>query len=129
MKIKIKESLKRVKEVFIPKEELSEQETVVYRTIQKACSDIDTQYRIAPISQTYFIENPRVHLMIKLNIREIKVKNGVYSYGYTFSANFHESVIEMVEEFIEKDREKFNQQFFREEMDLLKQVELRLEEK
>ena len=129
-KIKVVEFLHKlmenIKEKIFPQYKMDEREETVYNIIKNMLELPDTVFKIAPISNSYFISNETLQYNMKLSRNEIIIVNHAFSFTRKYTLQFHELLMTLVGEYVERDREAFEREIFKGELEVLKSIEIKV---
>lgn len=114
--------INKFRERVFPTYKLTETEQHIKDIIDLMLKQNDTEVITSPISGKYYITNKRLQYYIMVNDFGISITNHKFSLEYGASPKYTEIVIEVVKQYMEKDREKFEQEVFKNRIELLKGI-------
>lgn len=117
---------KGIKEQIFPQYKMDEREETVYNIIKNILELPDTVFKIAPISNSYFISNEMLQYNMKLSRNEVTIVNHAFSFTRKYTLPFHELLMNLVGEYVERDREAFEREIFKGELEVLKNIEIKI---
>ena len=107
---------------FIPKYKPNKKEEIVITIIKSLLEQNDTDVKMAPITDRYYILNKRLEYWVKVSADGISITNHKFTYTSASSMQFQDMVIEIVKTAIEAHRNKFEATVFQNELDLLQSI-------
>ena len=107
---------------FIPKYKPNKKEEIVITIIKSLLEQNDTDIKMAPITDRYYILNKRLEYWVKVSADGISITNHKFTYTNASSMQFQDMVIEIVKTAIEALRNEFEATVFQNELDLLQSI-------
>jgi hypothetical protein len=107
---------------FIPKYKPNKKEEIVITIIKSLLEQNDTDIKMAPITDRYYILNKRLEYWVKVSADGISITNHKFTYTNASSMQFQDMVIEIVKKAIEAHRNEFEATVFQNELDLLQSI-------
>lgn len=112
----------KVKTLLFPPYEMTENEKLINDIVDLMINAEGTYYKVAPVSNSYFIVNDDLGYVIKISYSEIKVINHSFLVNGVHTRAFHDIMMDKVSQCIEEDRNTFEKQVFRGEIDILNKI-------
>jgi hypothetical protein len=111
-----------IKEKIWPPYKMNEREELTYNVIKMLCEQSDTDLKIAPISNRYFMVNKRLSYWAKVEDFSVSITNHRFTLTNSVNAEYQKLLVKMVDEFIEADRNEFEETIFQNEVELLENI-------
>jgi len=114
--------IKYIKEKLWPPYRMNEREELTYNVIKMLCEQHDTDLKIAPLTNRYFMVNKRLSYWARVEDFSVSITNHKFTLTNTINSEFQKSLVKMVEVFIEADRNEFEETIFQNEVELLENI-------
>jgi len=101
-------------------------EKLIIDIINNLCIQSDTDMKIAPLSNRYYIVNKRLQYWIKVWEEGITITNHKFSFTQKSITKFHSELINIIEKHIEESRLVFENTVFENEINLLEDILLNI---
>jgi hypothetical protein len=111
-----------IKEKIWPPYKMNEREELTYNVIKMLCEQSDTDLKIAPISNRYFMVNKRLSYWAKVEDFSVSITNHRFTLTNSVNAEYQKLLVKMIDEFIEADRNEFEETIFQNEVELLENI-------
>lgn len=112
----------KVKTLLFPPYEMTENEKLINDIVDLMINAEGTYFKVAPVSNSYFIVNDNLGYVIKISYSEIKVINHSFLINGVHTRAFHDIMMDKVSQCIEEDRNAFEKQVFKGEIDILNKI-------
>jgi hypothetical protein len=101
---------------------MNETEQQIKDVIDLMLKQKDTDVISSPVSGKYYISNKRLQYYIMVNDFGVTITNHKFSLEYGAAPKYTSIVIEIVRQYMERDRERFEQEVFKNRIELLKGI-------
>lgn len=112
-----------IKRLFNKTPKFAENEEYIYSIISKLLMRKDTICRSSPLSTRYYLQNDKLHYYIRVSDFEVVITNTKFNYNSVISSKFSEHLVKLIMEFIEEERQQFDQLVFKNEIELLQNID------
>lgn len=112
----------KFREKVFPSYKMNETEQQIKDVIDLMLKQKDTDVISSPVSGKYYISNKRLQYYIMVNDFGVTITNHKFSLEYGAAPKYTSIVIEIVRQYMEKDRERFEQEVFKNRIELLKGI-------
>lgn len=114
--------INKLREKFFPSYKLNETEQHIKDIIEMMLSEKETEVITSPISGKYYITNKRLQYYIMVNDFGVTITNHKFSLEYGSAPKYTSIIIDIVKEYMEQDRHRFEQEVFKNRIELLKGI-------
>jgi hypothetical protein len=118
--------LTSLKETIFPNYVMDENEKTTYEIISKLLTSPTSVFKVAPISDVYYISNEPLGYNVKISDQEIVIINHAFSFTRKYPIGFHEILLRLAKAHVEEDRTLFEKEIFSSELEVLKKMHNRL---
>jgi hypothetical protein len=112
----------KLREKIIPTYKMNETEQHIKDVVDLMLKQKDTDVITSPISGKYYISNKRLEYYIMVNDFGVSITNHKFSLEYGAAPQYTSIVIDVVKQYMETDRHKFEQEVFKNRIELLKGI-------
>jgi hypothetical protein len=112
----------KFREKIIPSYKMNETEQHIKDVVDLMLKQKDTDVITSPISGKYYISNKRLEYYIMVNDFGVSITNHKFSLEYGAAPKYTSIVIDVVKQYMETDRHKFEQEVFKNRIELLKGI-------
>lgn len=112
----------KFREKVFPSYKMNETEQQIKDVIDLMLKQKDTDVISSPVSGKYYISNKRLQYYIMVNDFGVTITNHKFSLEYGAAPKYTSIVIEIVRQYMERDRERFEQEVFKNRIELLKGI-------
>lgn len=111
-----------IKNKLFPPYQMNEKEKLTYDVIKMLCEQPDTDLKVAPLTNRYFLINKRLSYWAKLEDFSVSITNHKFTLTNTINNQYQKLLSDMVGQFVETDRNEFEQTIFQNEVELLENI-------
>lgn len=111
-----------LREKMFPTYKLNETEQHIKDIVDLMLKQKDTEVITSPISGKYYISNKRLQYYIMVNDFGVSITNHKFSLEYGSAPKYTGIIIEIVKQYMEEDRHRFEQEVFKNRIELLKGI-------
>lgn len=111
-----------IKNKLFPPYQMNEKEKLTYDVIKMLCEQPDTDLKVAPLTNRYFLINKRLSYWAKLEDFSVSITNHKFTLTNTINNQYQKILSDMVGQFVETDRNEFEQTIFQNEVELLENI-------
>ena len=97
-------------------------EKLILDIVNYLCPQSDTDMRMAPLSNRYYIVNKRLQYWVKVWEEGVTITNHKFTFTQNSAAKFHSELIDIIESHIEDSRLEFENTIFINEINLLEDI-------
>ncbi len=112
----------KLREKIIPTYKMNETEQHIKDVVDLMLKQKDTDVISSPISGRYYISNKRLQYYIMVNDFGVTITNHKFALEYGAAPKYTSIVIDVVKQYMETDRHKFEQEVFKNRIELLKGI-------
>jgi hypothetical protein len=105
---------------------MNNKENQIFSIILKMSNHQDTLILMDPLRDVYYMDNKTMNYFVMVSSDIIKITNHRFYYTNQISFKFSEVLIEKIKLAISKDRQKIEQQMFKNELDLLNDIDSKM---
>jgi len=112
----------KLREKIIPTCKMNETEEHIKDVINLMLKQKDTDVISSPISGRYYISNKRLQYYIMVNDFGVTITNHKFALEYAAAPRYTSIITDIVRQYMENDRYKFEQEIFKNRIELLKGI-------
>lgn len=112
----------KLREKIIPTYKMNETEEHIKDVINLMLKQKDTDVISSPISGRYYISNKRLQYYIMVNDFGVTITNHKFALEYGAAPKYTSIITDIVRQYMENDRYKFEQEIFKNRIELLKGI-------
>lgn len=105
---------------------MSEKENEIFSIINKMSNHPSTSFLMDPLTDRYFMDNKKLGYFVLVSYNNVKITNHQFYYTNQIIMKFADILIAKIKLAISKDRKKIEEQMFKNELNLLSDIESNL---
>jgi hypothetical protein len=109
-------------EKLVPKYKLNKKEQIILNIVQNLCGQPDTDIKMAPITERYYIVNKRLEYWVRVYADGISITNHKFTFSNHAPQVFQGMLVKIIQGTIEKHRSDFETTIFQNELELLENI-------
>ena len=109
-------------EKLVPKYKLNKKEQIILNIVQNLCDQPDTDIKMAPITERYYIVNKRLDYWVRVYPDGISITNHKFTFSNHAPQTFQGMLVKIIQGTIEKHRNEFETTIFQNELELLENI-------
>ena len=118
---------KRLKNKIWPPYQMSDQEQLIFDIIKMLGEQADTELKVAPISDKYFMVNKRLSYWVAVEEFTLTITNHKFRFAHTGNSEYHIDVLNMVRQYVETQITEFQETVFQNQIELLQNIKSNIE--
>jgi len=112
---------------FIRPYKMNEKENQIFSIVLKMSNHKDTLILMDPLRDVYYMDNKKLNYFVLVSTDSIKITNHRFYYTNQICFKFGELLLEKIKIAISKDRKKIEDEIFKNEMNLLTDIDSKLD--
>jgi hypothetical protein len=109
-------------EKLVPKYKPNKKEQLILNIVQNLCDQADTDIKMAPISERYYIVNKRLEYWIRVYSDGISITNHKFTFSNHAPQTYQMMLVKIIQSTIEKHRNEFETTIFQNEIEMLENI-------
>jgi hypothetical protein len=118
---------KGLKEKIWPSYQMNEQEQLIFDIIKMLGEQPDTELKVAPISDIYYIVNRRLAYWVAVEEFTLTITNHKFRFNHTGNSVFHMDLLNTVRQYVETQITEFQETVFQNQIELLENIKSNIE--
>lgn len=109
--------------LFTKPYKMNDKENQIFSIVVKMANHQDTLILMDPLRDVYYMDNKRMNYFVMVSSDIIKITNHKFYYTNQIHFKFSDVLIEKIKLAISKDRQKIEQEMFKNELNLLTDID------
>ena len=112
--------------IFNKSYKMNEKENQIFSIVSKMTNHPSTSFLMDPLTDRYFMDNKKLGYFVIVSYNSVKITNHQFYYTNQIIMKFADVLIAKIKLAISKDRQKIEEQMFKNELNLLSDIESNL---
>lgn len=109
-------------EKLVPKYKPNKKEQLILNIVQNLCDQPDTDIKMAPISERYYLVNKRLEYWLRVYPAGISITNHKFTFSNHSPETYQMMLVKIIQSTIEKHQNEFETTIFQNELELLENI-------
>jgi hypothetical protein len=118
--------MSKIYKKFIKNYKLSDTEALIKSVLELMLQTNGTEAITAPISERYYVSNPKVGYYIKVTEYSITITNHKFTFQEAITEKFKKIILDIIKQYMEESRSVFENTVFDNQIELLKNIKSNL---
>jgi len=118
--------MSKISKKFIKEYKLSDTETLIKSVLELMLQTNGTEAITAPISERYYVSNPKVGYYIKVTEYSVTITNHKFTFQEAITEKFKKIILDIIKQYMEESRSVFENTVFDNQIELLKNIKSNL---
>lgn len=121
--------MSKISKKFIKEYKLSDTESLIKSVLELMLQRDGTEAITAPISERYYVSNPKLGYYLKVTEYSITITNHKFTFQEAITEDFRKIILDIIRQYMEESRNAFEKTVFDNQIELLKNIKSNLLEK